>query len=406
MKTVHLTNFFHQASGGIATYYRALAEAAPRAGHQLVLIVSGERDETVIVNECARIHYVAATPAPFFDRRYRLIWPTSYLSPFGSRLRRLLTAERPDLIEIGDKYSLCWLAGLIRKGLISGIGRPALVGTSHERLDDNVGAFLTNQAWGRRWSQRYLGRIYLPLFDHHLANSVYTAEELQSAMVDDHPRPIEVLPMGAEVAEIVAAPIVAGWREKMTAAGGRDAATRLLLYVGRLSPEKNIGLLVEMMERLGDNHQLLVAGSGPLAEWLRDEAARRAPGKIRLLGQVSDRRELIALYRHCDAFIHPNPREPFGIAPLEAMAAGIPLLAPARGGVLTYANQNNAWLAEPQAAAFAATVEAIFGNPAVRAERVRQAGRTAANYRWPLVAAAHWNRFEEIARQFQRGGWS
>ena len=58
-----------------------------------------------------------------------------------------------------------------------------------------------------------------------------------------------------------------------------------------------------------------------------------------------DARALARLYASCDVFVHPNPREPFGIGPLEAMASGVPLVLPAAGGVLSYANADNAWLA-------------------------------------------------------------
>ncbi len=213
--------------------------------------------------------------------------------------------------------------------------------------------------------------------------------------------------MGAEVAEIAAARPVREWRARMLSRLGGNEMTRLLLYIGRLSPEKNIGLLVEMMERLAgeeSDYRLLVAGSGPLEGWLQAEATRRVPGRIVLLGQIGDRAELIQLYRHADAFIHPNPREPFGIAPLEAMAAGLPLLVPTRGGVLSYANQTNAWLCAPQAEAYVEGVRGMFGNPAVRAERIRQGMGTARQYQWEKIAAAHWRRYEEIRLEFQRNG--
>ncbi len=62
-------------------------------------------------------------------------------------------------------------------------------------------------------------------------------------------------------------------------------------------------------------------------------------------GHVGARETLARLYASCDVFVHPNPREPFGIGPLEAMASGVPLVAPAAGGLLSYANDTNAWLA-------------------------------------------------------------
>ncbi len=79
-----------------------------------------------------------------------------------------------------------------------------------------------------------------------------------------------------------------------------------------------------------------------------------------MLGQINDTETLANLFANCDAFVHPNPREPFGITPLEAMASGLPVVAPNSGGVLSYANSENAWLSEPTAECFSEAIRDIF----------------------------------------------
>lgn len=389
MKTIHLTNFYHAASGGIGTFYRALLRAANAAGREMVLIVPGATSGTEETEGRGRIRQVAAGTSPVFDRRYRLLSPTSYLPPFAGEVAAIIREEQPDLIEICDKYTLCWMAGAIRRGWISGIGRPALVGLSCERLDDNISAFVARHNLTTRLSRWYLGSCYLPLFDYHIANSDYTASELQEAMIARHQRPVSVLPMGAEIGEFSASVPSATFRQRLTDFADGTEATRLLLYAGRISPEKNIPLLIETMEALRQRSdidvRLLIAGSGPLSAWLRDEAERRVPGLVRFVGHISDRQEMIACYANCDIFIHPNPREPFGIAPLEAMAAGIPLLAPNAGGVLSYADDSNAWLCEPNGQSFADGAMAILSDDAERRDRLSRARWTADNFRWSLV---------------------
>jgi glycogen synthase len=76
-------------------------------------------------------------------------------------------------------------------------------------------------------------------------------------------------------------------------------------------------------------------------------------------------------------FVHPNPKEPFGIAPLEAMASGVPTVAPEAGGVLTYATNDNVWLVEPKAESFADAIREIVGNEALRKLKVQKALETA-----------------------------
>jgi glycosyltransferase involved in cell wall biosynthesis len=149
-----------------------------------------------------------------------------------------------------------------------------------------------------------------------------------------------------------------------------------LFYAGRLSPEKNIDLLLDLMLLLSvdkdRDYRLLIAGDGPKARWLEARADKLIPGKIVQLGHV-DKEQLSDLYANSNVFVHPNPREPFGIAPLEAMASGLPLVAPNSGGILSYANESNAWLVEATADSFAGAIRQILANGRERGERVKNA---------------------------------
>jgi alpha-1,6-mannosyltransferase len=400
IKTLHITNAYHGASGGVRTFYQALLEGANRRGRLMRLIVPGERSEVEEVGSCGRIYQIAARRAILFDNRYRLLMPPSYLPPFRGELWRILRDERPDLIEVCDKYSVSWLGGLLRKGLIPGLRRPPLVGMSCERMDDNVAAFLGRNRAGRLWSRFYLGYSYIPFFDYHIANSNYTAAELKDAMRARHERPVYVRPMGVEIKDLARARRSEMGRRKLIAEAGGGEGTKLLLYAGRVSPEKNVPLLLEMIGRLADSFMLIVAGDGPLAGWLENEAKARAPGRVRSLGHISDRAMLLRLYADCDAFIHPNPREPFGIAPLEAMAARLPLVAPNAGGVLSYADETNAWLAEPNGDAFAAAVSAVFDDPGLRKDRLARARWTAQRYEWRVVTDSFFQLYDDLIEQF------
>jgi alpha-1,6-mannosyltransferase len=175
---------------------------------------------------------------------------------------------------------------------------------------------------------------------------------------------------------------------------------RLLLYVGRLVPEKRLDLLVEIMDRLelevpGAFH-LLIAGDGCLRAHLETEFSRRANGAARFLGHVGDRDALADLYANCDIFLHPNPREPFGIAPLEAMASGLPVVAPNSGGVTSYASSGNAWLADCNPAAFTEAVYRICNNSAAAASRAEAARATAEQYDWEKVTGGFFDLYDQL----------
>jgi alpha-1,6-mannosyltransferase len=399
-KTLHVTNAWHPASGGIRSFYLAMLEAADRDGRLMRVVVPGTHDRVERVGRLGRVYHLRAPRAPIVDRRYRLLLPHTFLQPSGA-IAAILRDEQPDLVEICDKYALCHLAGMLRRGWITGVRRPTIVGLSCERAADNVAP------GGSRWREAlvrwYLGRVYAGQFDHHLANSDYTAAELRGAMHARHPRAVEVVPMGVPMAGLGPDHRSASLRAAVGRGAGVEEPYALVLYAGRLAREKNLPLLVATMRtfaaRSARPSVLVIAGSGPMERELAQALATGAAGPARLWGQVEDRGEMAALYASADAFVHPNPREPFGIAPLEAMASGVPLVAPRAGGVLSYADDGNAWLAAPDPGALAAALAQALRPGAIRDARVARARATAARFDWPDVCRAIFARYDAAHRR-------
>ncbi|MEP6947443.1 MAG: glycosyltransferase [Acidobacteriota bacterium] len=401
-KSVHITNYYHKNSGGISTSYDNLLEAAERHKRYVRLIVPGETEEVEDVNPYARIYYVPARRSPVFDKRYRVIMPWQYML-HDTLIRRILLAEQPDMIEVTDKYTLSLLGLMIRSGNFRKLGRPMLVHFSCERMDDNISSFLIGGPISRSIARFVMRNYNFPIFDFHIANSEYTADEFHTAVArpDGEPRTgwllnkawrlvkaprvphterIFVCPRGVDIDQYDPSHRARDSRNAMLAGMNIPSTATVLLYAGRLSPEKNVGLLADLLKKLAADperdYRLLVAGAGPKAQWLEEQGDRYAEGRIVMLGHLP-KEKLAHLYANSDIFVHPNPREPFGIAPLEAMASGIPTIAPNAGGVLSYANSENAWLAEPDAGSFAAAVRDIVSDQAARDKKVRNALDTA-----------------------------
>lgn len=126
-------------------------------------------------------------------------------------------------------------------------------------------------------------------------------------------------------------------RERMGAHDG----TFVVAYVGRLAPEKGVHQAIDAMrlvrERHGERVRFAVAGDGPDAERCRT----RAPEGTWFAGSLGGD-ELSAFYASADAFVFPSRTETFGNVVLEAMASGLPVIAPDEGATLELAHDGTA----------------------------------------------------------------
>jgi glycosyltransferase involved in cell wall biosynthesis len=376
--------------------------AAARHERFVRLIVPGETEAVEVVNEFAKIYYVPAKQSPVFDKRYRVMMPWQYMLA-DSSIRKILLEEMPDMVEVTDKYTLSLFGPMVRKKGFQQLGRPMLVHFSCERMDDNIGSFLSKGRWGQWLARRVIGNYILPSFDYHIANSTYTAEEFFDSLAPEKnkgrsnsfmnwcwryfaaPRVaaderIFVCPRGVNAVQFTPDRRSDDVKREMRERAGIPAESTVLLYAGRISPEKNIGLLLNVMRELADDkkrdYRLLIAGAGPQAERLNEQAEEMFPGKMIQLGHL-DKDTLSDYYANADVFIHPNPKEPFGIAPLEAMASGVPTVAPNAGGILSYATDDNAWLVDPTGEAFAAAIREVMDNDELRESKIARALETA-----------------------------
>ncbi len=389
MKTLHLVNAWQaEGGGGISTFYRALLQHARQASQAMVLVAPGESD-SCHEEGTTRIYTVRA-PVTFLNDRYRMILPNAWPG-INRGVHEILRQEQPDLLDVCDKYSLHYAAGLLRRNWLSGVQRPVLIATSCERMDENMAYYLSKSDMARRFCRYYVKWNYFGYFDHHVTVSAHTAEELREASRGHvRGRGVWVCPMGVEAARFRPSLRTAAARQRLVALANARESSRLLVYAGRLAPEKNLPLLLDVFQRLRrqsqPDYRLLICGDGILRAKLEAECRQRLYGVVSFLGHVGPG-ELPELLANADAFIHPNPREPFGIAPLEAMASGLPLVACDSGGITYYANASNAWLSAPEAEPMAQSVEKVFADDGLRDARVRSGLGTAQHFDWPRVAA-------------------
>ncbi len=178
---------------------------------------------------------------------------------------------------------------------------------------------------------------------------------------------------------------------------------RRVISVGAISPAKGFRFLVDALARIErDRPALLVAGDrtepGEAEELARRAGAAGVELAIRL--RVPDP-ELARLYARSLAFVYAPHAEPFGLAPLEAMACGTPVVAVGEGGVLETVGSAGI-LVERDETRFAARLSELLADP-TRVEEMARLGRTHVEASWSLEASSRAIE-QELRQQAATGG--
>ncbi len=291
-RIVQVANFVTPTSGGLRTCLNHLALGYAAEGHEVVHVIPGDRDSVEQMPWGTRV-LVEGTPIP--GTGYRVVTNLR-------KLERTLSSLAPDRLEVHDRTTLRGLgAWASRHGL------PSLV-VSHERLDVWLKQWLPRRAPLGRAADRSNAALAAS-FDSVVCTTDWAAEEFRRLGAA-----VSLVPLGVDLA---------GFPPRLHRSEGQET---LLVMASRLSREKRpdlaVGAVRELVRR-GHVVRMLVAGDGALRSSLEKES-RDLP--IHWLGFVQDRSELAALLAAADVAIAPGPVETFGLAALEALACGTPVV--------------------------------------------------------------------------------
>jgi alpha-1,6-mannosyltransferase len=359
VRIVRIANFVTERSGGLRTALRQLGTGYQRAGHEAVLIVPGERPGVEDTAQ-GRIVTLAGPLVPGMGG-YRVLLDRARTA---EALRRL----RPDRIEISDRTTLRWVG---RWGQRHGV--PSMM-VSHESLDGLLRLF--GPGSGRRLADRLNARS-AAAHDTIVCTTGWAAAEFDRIGAGNVVR----VPLGVDLDWFSPDRHDRGMRRRWAAPN--DV---LLLHCGRLSAEKRPQRSLEALATLraaGVPAVLAVAGGGPLRADLQAQAAARGL-PVRFLGHVGGRDELAALLATADVAIAPGPVETFGLAALEALASGTPVVASAESALPEVIGEAGL-AAAGEGPGYAAAIQTLMSRP--ENERRRAARQQAERYPWSASVA-------------------
>ena len=315
MRVLMVSDVYFPRVNGVSTSIETFRQTLVEHGVEVRLVVPRYNDEP----EEAGIVRVPGRPIPG-DREDRLVgW---------RRMHRavLEAAQDCDLIHIQTPF-IAHYAGL---KAARRLGLP-VVATYHTLFEEYLqhyapflpGDWLKGQA--RNFSRRQCNAL-----DAVIVPSTAMRERLESYGVTS---PLQVLPTGIPLARFAR-----GNGPAFRARHGIPLGRPVALFVGRVAHEKNIGFLLEALvhaRRLRPEVLLVVAGEGPaMADLKAQVRSLGLSGAVHFIGYLDRDNELPNCYAAADVFVFASRTETQGLVLLEAMAAGLPVIAIAEMGTI------------------------------------------------------------------------
>ena len=346
LRIAQLANFVGPVSGGMRVAIDSLGKGYLDAGHERILVIPGEHG-TITETENG---VVCQVRSPRISRDYRMI-----ATPW--RALDVLDRFKPTSIEVSDKWTLSPAAGWARR---RGIGSVLF---SHERLDDMLAGWLRAQ-FGVETAVGALNRRLVKEFDALVVTSDYAAEEFSDLGAN-----LWKVPLGVDLETFnpdKGSPI--------------DDGLLKLCYVGRMSHEKNPELALAAaleLHRRGLPVQMNMYGVGPDLEKMKEQAGD-AP--VVFHGFVKGREQVARCFAASDVSLSVCPSETFGLAVLEALACGTPVVTSDRGGAHELVDASSGEYGPPDPAGLADAVERLL--PRLGVDQRRAARARAEQYSW------------------------
>ncbi len=340
MRIVQLNPYHYPYMGGIEHRLHEVARRlSPR--HEVIVLTSrlpGTKEEEVIDN-----YMVRRLPSTYIN-----LYNPPYVQTTG--ILDTLRDLDPDLVDFHYRWAPTYTKAMRRYE-----GR--WVFTFHNTFGEGSGPLralsIINDAIFCRWIRDR--RV--------ICVTRFIKDDLRSRGFRDNL--LEVVPTGVEVARTV------------------PSEGDFVLYIGRLVGTKGLRYLLEAMKWV--DSRLIICGSGPEMGRLEDLAYRlKMGGKVKFTGQV-DEATKESLMSSCKLLVMPSLYESLGLASVEAMAYGKPVVASAVGGLPEVVGEGGITVPPRDPRLLAQAINRLLNDDALRAEKGRRARNQAQRYSWESI---------------------
>jgi N-acetyl-alpha-D-glucosaminyl L-malate synthase BshA len=354
--------------GGSGIVATDLACGLARRGHRVHLIASAAPQRNLAACSLLHLHEVSAPDYPLFSEAPAML-------AMANAIAEISVSERLDLIHV--HYAVPHAASAYLARQLLGESAPRLVTTLH-------GTDVTHL--GSHPSYRALTRFCVEASDAITVPSSYLQAEAHRLLGISSARHIEIIRNGVDSRHF--APAAQRDPAHFAALFGAHAENApVLFHVSNFRPVKRVCDLLEVLARVRQSipARLVMVGDGPdHAAAVRRSQQLGLTDCVRFLGAQADFSEHL---RHAAAFLLTSESESFGLAALEALSCGVPVLGYRVGGLPSLVNDDVGRLVEAfDLAALADAAVALLSQPALR-ERLATAARARALREFQLEPA-------------------
>jgi glycosyltransferase involved in cell wall biosynthesis len=378
LKIAVVTETYPPDINGVAHTLSKIVEGLQALGHDLWLIRPKQQAQHMAVQTA---HFqevlVKGVPIPFYNELRMGL-------PAKRELQRLWAKQRPDIVHIATEGPLGWSALQVARKLKLPVS-----------TDFRTNFHAYSQHYGIGWLSGAI-RVYLKKFHNRADVTMVPTAMLQHELQAKGFERVQVVPRGVDTSQFSPSYRSLALRQSW----GVAEDDRVLLYVGRLAAEKNLGLVVQSYLKAKQHNErvrLVLVGDGPMRESLQQQHP-----DIVFAGYRSGA-DLAAHYASADVFVFASLTETFGNVTLEAMASGLAVVAfkHAAAGQCISHGDNGMCVDTESPQDFVQAVCAVVEAHSLQTRLAKQALLTAQTFDWPGVV----QRTEAVFRQVMAGNY-
>lgn len=374
MRILMISDVYYPRINGVSTSIQTFRRELQMLGVESTLIAPAYDGQDKLVYDLENEIIRVPAGRVMFDPEDRIL-KKKYLRD----IREMLAAQEFSLIHIQTPF----IAHYMGMTLARDLGLP-VIETYHTFFEEYFYHYIPFLPKGvLRFAARWFSRTQCNRLDALVVPSTAMHAKLSSYGITT---PMAIIPTGINM------PAVADVDEKAFLRRHEIPTDKpILLHVGRVAFEKNIGFLIdvyaELKRRLPDV-LLVIAGEGPARKSLQKKVEDLGLHKdVHFVGYLDRQRDLPACYRAGDVFVFASRTETQGLVLLEAMAMGLPVVSTAEMGTKDILlPQQGALIAQEEVADFVDKLEMVLANQQRRQDMAREAVRYAQS--WSAAAMA------------------